>query len=278
MEPGWMTQSTVTPQAWWPEAAAEWEAGDRALLAGLDPSRLPEHLAIIMDGNGRWARGRGFMDRVRGHEAGTEAVRAAVRTCAEMRLKVLTLYAFSKENWRRPQTEIAALMTLLGRFLRAERGLLMEHKIRLTTIGCLEDLPADVRGELEETIAMSAGHRGLTLNLALSYGGRDEIVRAARKAARLAAEGRLDPEALDEGQFANLLDTAGLPEPDLLIRTSGEQRISNFLLWQIAYSEIHVSPVLWPDFRRTQILEAFADYQRRERRYGGVLESPARQG
>ncbi|MCL5269424.1 MAG: polyprenyl diphosphate synthase [bacterium] len=223
-----------------------------------------------MDGNGRWARQRGFMDRIRGHEAGIESVREAARTCAQLRLKALTLYAFSKENWQRPVREVTALMALLTRFLVNERGELMDNDIRLRTVGVPADLPDGARRELEESICLTAGNRGLVLNLALSYGGRDEIVRAARRAMDMARGGELSPEGLDETAFAGLLDTAGLPEPDLLIRTSGEMRVSNFLLWQIAYAEIHVTGVLWPDFRRPQLLEALLDYQRRERRYGRV--------
>jgi undecaprenyl diphosphate synthase len=223
-----------------------------------------------MDGNGRWARSRGFMDRIRGHEAGIESVREATRTCAQLRLKALTLYAFSKENWRRPATEIAALMELLRRFVVAERGELMENNIRLTTIGRREDLPDSARVELERSIELTRANSGLTLCLALSYGGRDELVRAARRLAEQVAAGRLDPSQIEPVTLAAALDTAGLPEPDLLIRTSGELRISNFLLWQIAYAEIYVTPVLWPDFRRRHLLEALADFQKRDRRFGMV--------
>lgn len=259
--------------AWWPEAAAHWSPQERELLGQLRPERLPAHVAIIMDGNGRWARQRGLLDRIRGHEAGIDSVREATRTAAQLHLKVLTLYAFSKENWRRPSREVNALMGLLTRFLVNERDELMENNIRLQTIGIPEDLPETARKALAETRRLTAANTGLVLNLALSYGGRDEIVRAARQAAELARQGKLDPNQIDEAFFCNLLDTAGLPEPDLLVRTSGEMRVSNFLLWQIAYAEIFVTPVLWPDFRRGQLLEALIDYQRRERRYGMVLES-----
>jgi undecaprenyl diphosphate synthase len=258
--------------AWWPTAAAAYSSSERELLARLDPERMPRHVAIIMDGNGRWARQRGFLDRIRGHEAGIDSVREATRTAAQLRLSALTLYAFSKENWRRPAREISALMTLLSRFLVAERPELMENNIRLQTIGCTADLPEHVQRVLRETMDLTAGNTGMVLVLALSYGGRDELVRAARLLAQDVREGKLAPEQVDEAQMDRYLDTAGLPDPDLLIRTSGELRVSNFLLWQIAYAEIHVTPVLWPDFRRLHFLEGLVEYQRRERRYGMVLE------
>jgi len=265
-----MAQAGQAPQSWWPEVAAQWPEAERALLAKLTPERLPGHVAIIMDGNGRWARQRGFLDRIRGHEAGIDSVREATRTCAQLRLKALTLYAFSKENWRRPEREVAALMALLTRFLVGERPELMENNVRLRAIGAPGELPVGALRALDETIRLTAANSGLILNLALSYGGRDEIVRAARGLAELVRAGQLDPARIDEAAFDRQLDTAGLPEPDLLVRTSGELRVSNFLLWQIAYAEIHVAPVLWPDFRRVHLLEALLDYQRRERRYGGV--------
>jgi undecaprenyl diphosphate synthase len=265
-----LQQTAAVTQNWWPAAAADWSADERALLARLAPDRLPAHVAVIMDGNGRWARRRGFLDRIKGHEAGIDSVREATRTCAQLGVKALTLYAFSKENWRRPRTEVAALMALLTRFLVIERDELMENNIRLGTIGRREDLPDDARQALANTMALTANNAGMRLTLALSYGGRDELARAMAEAARRAARGELDPATIDESTVARLLDTADLPEPDLLIRTSGELRISNFLLWQAAYAEIHVTPVLWPDFRRLQILTALVDYQGRERRYGGV--------
>jgi undecaprenyl diphosphate synthase len=258
------------PQAWWPAAAQEWPEAERALLAKLDPARLPAHVAIIMDGNGRWARQRGFMDRIRGHEAGIESVREATRSSAQLGLKALTLYAFSKENWRRPEVEVRALMALLARFLVAERDELMENDIRLGTIGRSEDLPDSVRRELDETMRLTFGNAGLRLTLALSYGGRDELARVAQEVARRAAAGALTPEQIDEDCLNGLMDTADLPELDLLVRTSGEVRVSNFLLWQVAYAEICITPVLWPDFRRAQLLEALVEYQGRDRRYGGV--------
>ncbi len=255
---------------WWPASAEKWSAEERALLGRLDPARMPAHVAVIMDGNGRWARNRGYLDRIRGHEAGIDSVREITRSCAQLRLKALTLYAFSKENWKRPATEVGALMELLRRFLVGERDELMENQIRLTAIGCLEDLPASARGALDETIRLTAGNRGMALVLALSYGGRDELVRATRAIAGRVARGELDPASIDAATVADALDTHGLPDPDLLVRTSGEQRISNFLLWQIAYAELHVTPVLWPDFRRRELLDALVEYQRRERRYGMV--------
>jgi len=267
-----MAGVSPSQQSWWPEAASSWSAAERELLARLRPDRLPAHVAVIMDGNGRWARQRGLLDRIRGHEAGIDSVREITTSAAQLRLRALTLYAFSKENWRRPAREINALMALLTRFLVAERPELMGNNIRLQTIGVPADLPADARAALDETRRLTAGNSGLILNLALSYGGRDEIVRAAAALARAARDGRLDPDRIGEAEFAAALDTAGLPEPDLLVRTSGENRVSNFLLWQIAYAEIYVTPVLWPDFRRAQLLEALIDYQRRERRYGMVAE------
>jgi undecaprenyl diphosphate synthase len=270
--------AAITNQDWWPAAAAEWSDDERALLARLDPVRLPAHVAVIMDGNGRWARGRGYLDRIKGHEAGIESVREATRTCAQLGLNALTLYAFSKENWRRPKTEVHALMALLTRFLVAERDELMENNVRLGTIGRREDLPDRARAELAETMRLTAANAGLRLTLALSYGGRDELMRAVREAARRVKAGELDPESVDEAYVDRLLDTNGLPDPDLLVRTSGELRISNFLLWQAAYAEIYVTPVLWPDFRRLHLLQALVDYQGRERRYGGVTGGGDRNG
>lgn len=267
-----MAEVSKAQKSPWPEALARWNESERALLGQLDPARMPAHVAVIMDGNGRWAKQRGWLDRIRGHEAGIDSVREITTSSAQLHLKALTLYAFSKENWRRPSPEVGALMRLLTRFLVAERDELMQNNIRLQSIGVPEDLPADSRRTLDESKRLTAGNTGLVLNLALSYGGRDEIVRAARKLAQAAREGSLDPEAIGEAEFAARLDTADLPEPDLMIRTSGEMRVSNFLLWQIAYAEIHVTPVLWPDFRRPQFLEAILDYQRRERRYGMVLD------
>ncbi len=266
-----MTTMTMA-QSWWPKAAERWSESERRLLGLLDPSRLPAHVAVIMDGNGRWARQRGLISRIKGHEAGIESVREATRTCAELGLRVLTLYAFSKENWARPSAEVSALMNLLSRFLVAERDELMENNIRLRMIGAREDLPDSARRALDETMALTAGNDGMTLNLALSYGARDELARATRRIAEAVERGELRPEQITPDVIAQHLDTADLPDPDLLIRTSGELRVSNFLLWQIAYAEIHVTPVLWPDFRREQLLSALVDFQGRERRYGTVRD------
>jgi undecaprenyl diphosphate synthase len=272
-----MTQPVSTAPSWC-AASAGWPEPDRALLAAIRPDRLPRHVAIIMDGNGRWARGRGFADRIRGHEAGIDAVREATRTCAQLGIEVLTLYAFSKENWRRPGAEVGALMELLTRFLVGERDELMENNIRLRMIGCESDLPPRARKALGDTRALTAGNGGMILNLALSYGGRDELTRAVRRIAEEVRAGRLEPEAIDEALIGARLDTAGMPDPDLLVRTSGELRTSNFLPWQAAYVELYVTPVLWPDFRRRELLEAVAEFGRRERRYGGVGEPPVAGG
>lgn len=222
---------------------------------------LPRHVAIIMDGNGRWAEGRG-LPRVAGHREGAEAVRAVTRTARRIGIEALTLYAFSHENWGRPEPEVGALMELLADFLEAERGEMMANQIRLNAIGELERLPARVRDRLASVRAETAANRGMVLTLALSYGGRQELVVAARAAA--AARG----PALEAADLEAALWTRGLPELDLLVRTSGERRISNFLLWQCAYSELYFSDVLWPDFRDEALLSAVADYQGRERRFG----------
>lgn len=228
---------------------------------------VPRHLAVIMDGNGRWAEARG-LPRLRGHEAGAESVREVTRACRELGVQALTLYSFSTENWKRPADEVSGLMGLLSRFMVEERKEILDNGIRLNAIGQLDRLPAPVRLALQELMRVSRGNRGMVLTLALSYGGRAEIVEAARVLARKAATGRLAPDAIDEAVFAAELGTAGLPDPDLLIRTSGEMRISNFLLWQCAYAEIFVTPTLWPDFRRPEIEAAFASFAARERRFG----------
>ncbi|MBV8858826.1 MAG: isoprenyl transferase [Acidobacteria bacterium] len=247
------------------------ERGSReeALLAGLDWSRLPRHVAVIMDGNGRWAARRG-QPRVAGHRAGVEAVRSAVDTGARLGLGALTLYAFSTENWKRPRLEVDALMRMLKRYLRLELEAIHRQNIRFQPIGRIEGLRESVRRELERAVKQTAGNTGMVLSVALNYGGRAEIVDAVREAARaLAAEGRAAAEMTEE-DISRHLYTAGLPELDLLVRTSGELRISNFLLWQAAYSEIYVTETLWPDFRRAHLLEAVADFQRRDRRFGGL--------
>jgi len=235
----------------------------------LDPAALPVHVAIIMDGNGRWAQKR-MLHRIRGHEKGSEAVREVVRACREIGIAHLTLYAFSTENWQRPRTEVAALMSLLKQFLQKERRELIEKDIRLFAIGQTDRLPPDVRRALDETIEATKENKSLQLTLALSYGGRNEICRAVRAIAADVGAGRVSAADIDDALITAYLDTARIPDPDLLIRTSGEMRISNFLLWQIAYAEIFITPTLWPDFGKEEFLHILRDYQHRERRYGKV--------
>ncbi|MBX7244919.1 MAG: isoprenyl transferase [Candidatus Sumerlaeaceae bacterium] len=248
---------------------------ERELLLQIVPERLPRHIAIIMDGNGRWARQAGFRDRIRGHEAGIDSVRTAVRACGELHLRALTLYAFSVENWQRPKKEVDALMRLLIRFLNEEIPELNENNVRLVASGRTQDLSDECRRALDNTMAVTAGNTGLVLNLALSYGGRTEIIEAVRQIATEALAGTLDPVSLTEEAFSARLYHPELGDPDLLVRTSGEFRVSNFLLWQIAYTEIYVTPTLWPDFRRAHLYEAILDYEKRERRFGKVLEKPS---
>jgi len=224
-------------------------------------------VAIIMDGNGRWAKARG-VPRLMGHRAGRESVREVIRGCAALGVEVLTLYTFSVENWQRPAREVASLMTILRQTLRAERRELRDNNVRLQTVGRLEDLPRPVRDEIAETQQYLAQSTGMLVNLALSYGGRAEIVDAVRRVVGDARERRLSAEAIDEELFASYLYTGGLPDPDLLIRTSGEMRLSNFLLWQIAYTELWVTETLWPDFRRRHLHQAIAEFQGRDRRFG----------
>ncbi len=241
---------------------------DEALARQINFEQLPAHVAIIMDGNGRWAAQR-RLPRVEGHRAGIDSVRDVVETSARLGIDVLTLYAFSVENWKRPRAEVNTLMMLLKRYIRLELGTLLKNNIRFHVIGRSEELAPDVQDELEAGIRQTAANTGMWFNIALNYGGRAEIVDAARKA--LAAG--LSPDALDERRFSQFLYTAGQPDPDLLIRTSGEMRVSNFLLWQIAYSEIWVTDTLWPDFRRRDLLHALVAYQKRDRRYGGIKPS-----
>ncbi len=236
------------------------------ILAGGD---IPRHIAVIMDGNGRWARSRN-RPRVFGHLAGRHAVRQTVMGCRELGVQVLTLYTFSVENWQRPPAEVSSLMRILQQTLREQRDEMRDNGIRLDVVGRMEDLPAAVQRTLGESMEYLAGGRDMLLNLALSYGGRTELAEAARAIAREVREGTLDPERVDESTVAQHLYTAGLPDPDLLIRTSGEVRISNFLLWQVAYSEILVTPVLWPDFKKEHLFRAILEYQHRERRFGRV--------
>ena len=242
---------------------------DEALARQVDFDRLPSHIAMIMDGNGRWAAQR-HLPRVEGHRAGIDSVRDVVESSARLGIDVLTLYAFSVENWKRPRTEINTLMTLLKRYLRLELGTLLKNNIRFQVIGRGDELSPDVRHELEIGIRQTEANSGMLFNIALNYGGRAEIVDAAR---RVIVAG-VCADDLDERKFGEFLYTAGQPDPDLLIRTSGEMRVSNFLLWQIAYSEIWVTETLWPDFRRRHLLEAVLAYQKRDRRYGGIKPSP----
>ncbi|GJM44224.1 MAG: isoprenyl transferase [Gemmatimonadota bacterium] len=232
-------------------------------------ARIPRHVAVIMDGNGRWAKAR-HLPRLAGHRAGVRPVRESVRACDELGVEVLTLYAFSVENWNRPKAEIAGLMQALKDTLRREQAELNENGVSLRTIGRTDDLPFGVRRQIEKTSAALAGNQGLILNLALSYGGRPEIVDAARAVAREVEAGRLKADDVDEATFARHLYTEGLPDPDLLIRTSGELRVSNFLLWQIAYAEIWVTTTPWPDFGREHLYSGILDYFGRARRFGRV--------
>ena len=239
---------------------------------------MPRHVAIIMDGNGRWAQARG-LPRVKGHEEGAESVREVVRACRALGVEAVTLYSFSTENWNRPAEEVENLMALLARYLVGERGEILDNGICFRAIGQLDRLPESVRRLLAELAAVSDQQdTQMTLCLALSYGGRDEIVKTARTLAAQVAEGMLRPDQIDETLFSSHLETSGLPEPDLLIRTSGELRISNFLLWQLAYAEIYFTDVHWPDFRKPQLLEAFAAFAERERRFGLTKEQLVEEG
>jgi undecaprenyl diphosphate synthase len=245
------------------------DSEEQSILRAIDFSRLPRHVAIIMDGNGRWAKLR-HKQRVEGHRAGIASVRDVVETAARLGLQVLTLYAFSVENWKRPRSEVNTLMGLLKRYLRLELDTLLKNDIRFRVIGRFDDLPKDVQEELSRGMQRTAGNGGLLFNIALNYGGRAEITDAVRRLVHDVTANGHRPEDIDESTLSSYLYTAGQPDPDLLIRTSGEMRISNFLLWQIAYAEIWVTDVLWPDFRRRHLLQAIADYQKRERRYGGI--------
>jgi undecaprenyl diphosphate synthase len=238
--------------------------------------KLPQHLAIIMDGNGRWARERN-LNRIEGHRAGAESVRKIVRACRKIGIPILTLYAFSKENWQRPGREVQALWRLLRNYLKSELNEMMENSIRLNAIGDIHELPKGVKRLLISTMNKTAGNHEMILNLALSYSGRNEIVRAAQKLAAACVAKELDPGDISEIVISDNLDTADMPDPDLLIRTSGEQRISNFLLWQMAYTELYVSPVYWPEFREPELMKALADYQQRERRFGKTGEQQAKE-
>jgi undecaprenyl diphosphate synthase len=248
--------------AWIPSGHA-----DENLAREIQFDRLPAHVAIIMDGNGRWAAQR-HLPRVEGHRAGIDAVRDSVETAARLGIGVLTLYAFSIENWKRPPTEVGTLMRLLKRYLRSELNTLLRNDIRFRVIGRMEELAPDIQDELNVAIERTRGSSGMLFNIALNYGGRAEIVEAVKQL----NDSGVRAEEIDEQRFAGFLYTAGQPDPDLLIRTSGEMRVSNFLLWQIAYSEIYVTDTLWPDFRKRHLLEAILAYQKRDRRYGGITQ------
>jgi undecaprenyl diphosphate synthase len=244
---------------------------EREMLESLPPERLPRHVAIIMDGNGRWARQRG-LPRVEGHRAGIRAVRASVESAARLELEALTLFAFSTENWKRPRWEVRTLMALLKEYLRKELDVLVENNIRFRPIGRIGELEDEIQAGLARTVEATRGNTGLVFQIALNYSGRAELVDAVRSSVKAVLAGTASTADIDEEWFGRQLATAGVPDPDLLIRTSGELRISNFLLWQLAYTEIHITPVLWPDFTTRDLLLAVADYARRERRFGGVLE------
>jgi undecaprenyl diphosphate synthase len=244
------------------------ESADHNLARAIDTSRIPSHIAIIMDGNGRWARLRN-LPRAAGHKAGVPAVRSTVETCAQLGVKVLTLYAFSVENWKRPRAAVETLWRLLRIALRKELPAMMRNRVRLSVIGRLASLPAEVRADLDEVIRETSANQGLRLNLAINYGGRAELVDAVKA---LVEDARGGAAEVTEAAISSRLYTAGLPDPDLLIRTSGEMRISNFLLWQIAYAELYVTSILWPDFNRAELLHAILDYQKRDRRFGGLRE------
>ncbi|MFG0307017.1 MAG: isoprenyl transferase [Phycisphaerales bacterium JB040] len=241
---------------------------------GLGPASLPRHVAVIMDGNGRWAEQRGF-PRAFGHRNGVAGVRTVLRTSAALGIEAVTLYSFSSENWKRPTEEVEALMQLCVAYCEGELTELEKNNVRVRVIGRREHMPADVLGALDRLETRTASCDGITLCLAINYGGRDEIVDAARSLARSVRDGELDPDDIDQAVFASRLYTAGLPDPDLLIRTGGDLRVSNYLLWQISYAELYVTDVLWPDFDREAYLEALRVYAKRTRRFGGVAEPAA---
>lgn len=235
----------------------------------IDKESLPRHIAIIMDGNGRWAQKRG-LPRTMGHKAGVEAIREVVKTCSNLGVEVLTVYAFSTENWRRPKTEVGVLMNLLTEYLRHELDELHENKVKVRMIGEITQLPIEAQQELRRSMKKTENNPGLVLNLALNYGGRAEITHVVRKLSEAAVRGKIKPHEITEETIDEILFTSGLPDPDLLIRTSGEMRLSNFLLWQLAYTEIVVTDCLWPDFTPDELIRAIATYQKRERRFGGL--------
>ncbi|HEX8636630.1 MAG TPA: isoprenyl transferase [Pyrinomonadaceae bacterium] len=245
------------------------ESEEAELLARIDFARLPQHVAVIMDGNGRWAKQRG-KPRIFGHRAGAESVRAILDTCARLEIKAVTLYAFSTENWKRPEDEVSGLMQMLKLYLKKELKTVHRNNIRFQAIGKISGLSEDLQKQIVDAMAFTANNTGTILSVALNYGGRAEIAEAARKAAKHLIESGKSLDDLSEADIEANLYTRGLPEVDLLVRTSGEFRISNFLLWQLAYSEIYVTPTLFPDFRREEIFKAIVDFQKRERRFGGV--------
>jgi undecaprenyl diphosphate synthase len=251
------------------ETHDELEQRTDAVRATLDPTRIPRHVAIIMDGNGRWAEVRG-LTRLEGHRQGREAIRRTLEAARECGVEILTLYAFSTENWRRPLEEVEALMELLIDALQAEADGLYRNGVRLRVSGMIDEMPDDVRAALRRVIALTEGNASLTLNLALNYGGRRELTEAARRLAEAVAAGRLSPADIDEDTLARYLFAPDLPDPDLLIRTGGEQRLSNFLLWQLAYAELYFTDVRWPDFGKLDFFAAIQAYQARDRRFGGV--------
>ena len=255
-----------------PESLKPSNLAEERLVREIDGDRLPQHIAVIMDGNGRWARKR-HLPRVAGHRAGVQSARTIIETCARLQIPALTLYAFSMENWRRPKAEIDFLMRLLRDYLRRELPVIQRNNIRLLIIGRPDQLPEAVRNDVERAMAQTAENTGMKLAVALNYGGRAEIVDAFNRILDQARRNGLASAVVDEEMISQNLYTAGLPDPDLLIRTSGEMRVSNFLLWQIAYAEIYVTETLWPDFTRAQLYEALLDFQKRERRYGGLTES-----
>ncbi len=248
---------------------------EAALLEKIELEHLPQHIAVIMDGNGRWAGSR-HLPRVAGHRAGVQAAREIIETCARLHLPCLTLYAFSLENWRRPQTEVDFLMRLLREYLKRELPSIHKNNIRLVVIGRSSQLPEAVRTDIEEGMKLTAANTGMKLVVALNYGGRAEIVDAFNAMLEYAKQNGASPFHADEATISDYLYTAGLPDPDLLIRTSGEMRVSNFLLWQIAYAEMYVTETLWPDFSRAKLLESIVEYQKRERRYGGLGKADKR--
>jgi undecaprenyl diphosphate synthase len=252
-----------------PKKKRKFLKSDPRQVFGLDPDRLPAHVAVIMDGNGRWAKKR-LMNRIKGHEKGSQTVRILVKACRELEIPFLTLYAFSTENWARPQSEVSALMQLLKKFLASEREELKKSGISLNVLGQLEKLPEEVQREAKETMSATCGNTQMTLNLALSYGSRQEITDAVKILAKKVKAGELSVDEISDQMISDHLYTAGIPDPDLVIRTSGEFRLSNFLLWQAAYAELFITPTLWPDFTRSEFIDILTHYQKRDRRFGNV--------